>query len=74
MDGVTGIWLPFRVMTGWLLYSLLYGVITVTEDFCADTDILFDDNQLSSWLRYDCRLLVAMAIFGSDETIVRSSA
>jgi len=31
--GMTGIWVPFRVMRGWLLYSLLYGVITVIEDF-----------------------------------------
>ena len=37
-----------RVMFGWLLYSLLCGVITVIEDFCADTDILFVDGQFFS--------------------------
>ena len=27
------------VIIGMLLYSLFYGVITMFEDFCADTDI-----------------------------------
>ena len=44
------------------------------EDFSADTDILFEDSQLSSCVRYDCRLFAAIVIFGFDETMVRSSA
>ena len=44
------------------------------EDFSADTDILFEDSQFSSSVRYDCRLLAAIVVFGLDETMVRSSA
>ena len=48
MDGVTGICVSFKVMMGRLFYSLLYGVMTVIEDFCAETDILFVASQVSS--------------------------
>ena len=72
--GVTGIWLPLRVKIGWLLYSLLNGVITVTDDFCADTCILFESSQFSSWVKYCCRLSAALVMLGSEEVIVRSSA
>ena len=72
--GVTGIWLPLRVRVGWLLYSLLNGVITVTDDFCADTCILFESSQLSSWVKYCCRFSAALVMLGSEEVIVRSSA
>ena len=72
--GVTGIWLPFRVRIGCTLYSLLKGVITVIEDFCADTDILLVESQFSSWARYNCKLLAALVMIGSVEIIVRSSA
>ena len=74
MDSVTRICVPFKVMMGRLLYSLLYGLMTVFEDFCAETDILFVASQFSRYARYNCRLLAAMVMFGSDETVVRSSA
>ena len=34
MVGATDICAPFKVRMGQLLYSLLYGVMTVIEDFC----------------------------------------
>ena len=48
MDGVTGICVPFKVMMGRLLCSLLYGVMTVIENFCTETDILFVGSQFFS--------------------------
>ena len=48
MEGVAGICVLFKVMIGRILYSLLYGVMTVIEDFCAETDILLVASQFSS--------------------------
>ena len=49
--GSTGIGEPFKVIIGWLSYSLLKGVMTVMEDFSADTFILFTCSQFSRSVR-----------------------
>ena len=45
------------VMCGWVLYSLLYGVIKVMDDLFAETFNLFVISQSSNVLMYVCRLL-----------------
>ena len=51
MVSVTGRGVFRRVMCGWALYSMLCGVISVSEDLLADTFSLFVVSQTSSaWM------------------------
>ena len=62
------------VMCGWVLYSLLYGVIKVMDDLFAETFNLFVFSQFSNVFMYVCRLLAAVSCRGCCEMMLTSSA
>ena len=50
------------VMCGWVLYSLLYGVIKVMDDLFAETFSLFVFSQSSNVFMYVCKLLAVVGV------------
>ena len=66
--------LLLSVMTGIVLYSLLYGVMSVVYDLDGSTCILLCVSQCSRVCMYCCMCVVATSCFGSCEMMVRSSA
>ena len=63
-----------RVMCGWVLYSLLYGVFKVMDDSFAETFNLFVFSQSSNVFLYICKLLTAVSCRGCCEMMLTSSA
>ena len=58
-------------MIGWILYSLLYGVIRVRDDLFVETFSLLEFSQFSKVYMYVCRLFAAVSYPASCEMMVR---
>ena len=62
------------VMCGCVVYSLLYGVMRVTDDLFAETLSLFCTSHCSRSVMYCCMCVAAVSCLGCCEIMVMSSA